>query len=343
MTVLIAVLRRLDWPRIDRVWLVVLAILAALAILEPDRFVPSLDFTARALLGTLPFIAFAILTVAYLKAAGAEALIAGAFAGRETRIIVLAALVGGLAPFCSCEVIPFIAALLALGAPLSAVMAFWLSSPLIDPPAFLITAGALGWPFAVGKAVAAVAIGLAGGFAVRAAVRGGLFADPLKPRAVGGCLSGAPSPFDGGPPAWRFWREAPRRRIFGGAARDNALFLVKWLTLAYVLQSLMLAYAPAETIGALLGGEGIGPIVLAALLGAPAYLNGYAAPPLVAGLIEQGMSAGAGMAFIVAGAVSCIPAMTAVYALVRRPVFATYIVLGFVGAVLSGIVFELAV
>ena len=61
------------------------------------------------------------------------------------------------------------------------------------------------------------------------------------------------------------------------------------------------------------------------------------AKPLVAGLMEQGMSAGAAMAFMVAGAVSSIPAMTAVYALVRPPVFAAYVGLGFVGAVLAGI------
>ena len=48
------------------------------------------------------------------------------------------------------------------------------------------------------------------------------------------------------------------------------------------------------------------------------------------------MTNGAGMAFMVAGAVSCIPAMTAVYALVRRPVFTAYVGLGFAGAVLSG-------
>ena len=41
-------------------------------------------------------------------------------------MIVFATFLGGVSPLCSCEVIPFIAALLALGIPLSAVMAFWL-------------------------------------------------------------------------------------------------------------------------------------------------------------------------------------------------------------------------
>ena len=121
----------------------------------------------------------------------------------------------------------------------------------------------------------------------------------------------------------------------------NAHFLFKWLSLAYLLESLMLAYMPAETIARVLGGDGLMPIVLSALVGAPAYLNSYAAPPLVAGLMEQGMSPGAAMAFVVAGGVSCIPAMTAVFALVKRQVFAAYVVLGFVGAVLSGVAYGL--
>lgn len=337
MTAIAAALQRLEWPKTGRVWLAVLAILAAVALLDPAQFRPSVSFTLGALLQTLPFIAFAVLAVAVLKATGADTLVARAFVGRETRMIVLAALVGGLAPFCSCEVIPFIAALLALGTPVSAVMAFWLSSPLIDPAAFLITAGALGWPFAIGKTAAAVGVGLMGGFAMQAAVGAGFFANPVKPRESGGCC-GAPSAF-GGAPEWRFWEHEERRRVFAGETKENALFLLKWLTLAYLLESLMLAWLPAEAIAGAVGGEGLGPIVIAALVGAPAYLNGYAAPALVAGLIEQGMTNGAGMAFMVAGAVSCIPAMTAVYALVRRPVFAAYVGLGFAGAVLSGIVF----
>jgi hypothetical protein len=131
---------------LDKAWLAVGAILLAIALLAGERLGGFLLFTGEQLLATAPFILFAVLLVAYLKASGAEATIARAFEGRETRMIVFAALLGGLAPFCSCEVIPFVAGLLAMGTPLSAVMAFWLSSPLIDPPALLITAGALGWP-----------------------------------------------------------------------------------------------------------------------------------------------------------------------------------------------------
>ncbi len=73
--------------------------------------------------------------------------------------------------------------------------------------------------------------------------------------------------------------------MFVNEARVNALFLLKWLTLAYVLEGLLITFVPAEIIGAVVGGDGFTPIVLGALVGAPAYLNGYAALPLVAGLV----------------------------------------------------------
>ena len=120
----------------DRVWTAIVGCFLLLALFDYDQLIPTLQFSASALLGTAPCILFAITAVGVLKASGAETMIAKAFVGSELRMIVFAALLGGLSPFCSCEVIPFIAALLSLGIPLSAVMAFWLASPLMDPAMF---------------------------------------------------------------------------------------------------------------------------------------------------------------------------------------------------------------
>ena len=320
-------------------WTITLLAPIAVAILDMPNFTTIITIAITAFLSTLPYIVFAVLLIAGLKASGAEALIAQAFKGRENRMIVLAAIFGGLAPFCSCEVIPFIAGLLALGAPLSAVMAFWLSSPLIDPPTLFITAGALGWEFAIGKAVAAVSLGLFGGVVVKYGLRMGAFQNPLRLKPATGCGCG-PNPFDG-KPVWKFWSEAPRRQVFKTEFIANSLFLIKWLALAYVLEALLITYVPASLIAKVVGGEGVTPIITAAFVGMPAYLNSYIAPPLLAGLIKQGMSDGAAMAFMVAGAVSSIPAMAAVWSLVKPRVFATYLSLGISGAIISGIVFQM--
>lgn len=311
-----------------------------LLIWDLNEFISTFLFMINALLGTAPFIIFAVLAVAYLKATSAENLLSKAFSGPQLRMIFLAALLGGLSPFCSCEVIPFIAALLAIGAPLSAVMAFWLSSPLMDPAMFLITSGTLGWDFAVGKTIFSVGIGVFGGFITMIFHKSSVFLDPLRDKPqIGGCC-GVKEPFVG-TPVWKFWKSNDRLETFKSTTTSNAFFLLKWLALAYSIEALMIKYIPADLIVTMVGGEEFLTILSAAILGAPAYLNGYAAVPLVDALLSQGMSIGAAMSFMIAGGVSSIPAAIAVWALVKPKVFAAYLFYGIVGATLSGLIWQL--
>ena len=324
----------------QRVWLASALLVAVLALFDPTQAADSALFAGSALIGTAPFLVLSIVIAAWAGATGADNLIAKAFIGAPLMMIVLAALAGGVSPFCSCGVIPLIAALLAMGVPLSAVMAFWLASPIMDPSMFVLTAGVLNMEFAVAKTVAAVGLGLFGGLVVHLMARGGALSDPLREGiGSGGCGGSkirAPKPV-----VWRFWEDAERRAKFGKTALTTTLFLAKWLTLAFLLESLMLAWIPAETVTSALGGTGLMPIVMATLVGVPAYLNGYAALPLVGGLIDQGMAPGAGMAFLVAGGVTSIPAAMAVWALARPQVFALYIGLSLTGAFASGLLFQL--
>ncbi|MCF6316714.1 MAG: permease [Marinosulfonomonas sp.] len=332
------------WKRLDKAWLVIVLIPILLAIFDMPQLMPTVIFAGQAILRTGIFIIFAVLAVGYLKASGAETILAKAFEGREVKMILMASLLGGLSPFCSCEVIPFIAAMLAVGAPLSAVMAFWLASPLMDPAMFLITSGTLGFDFAIAKTLAAVGLGLLGGFTVKMFAKSVVFADPLRPREPEtGCgdTCGASTAFSG-KPEWAFWHDAARRETFRTTVIENALFLGKWLLLAYLFEAMMVHYVPAEMIASVLGGDGIKPILLGALVGAPAYLNGYAAVPLVSALLEQGMSNGAAMSFVIAGGVSSIPAAIAVWALVKPRVFYAYISIAMIGAVIAGMLWNIA-
>ncbi|HEX9859503.1 MAG TPA: permease [Paracoccaceae bacterium] len=322
-----------------RVWLASMLILAALALIDAAQAERSAVFAAGALARTAPFLILSIGIAAGAGATGADNLIARAFTGAPLMMIVLAALAGGLAPFCSCGVIPLVAALLAMGVPLSAVMAFWLASPVMDPSMFVLTSGVLGIEFAIAKTIAAVGLGLFGGLSVLLIARAGGLTDALRDGigngGCGGARIRAPKPV-----VWRFWRDPARRQKFRVEAIRTTLFLGQWLLLAFVLESLMLAYIPAETVTAALGGTGLAPIALATVVGVPAYLNGYAALPLVGGLIGQGMAPGAALAFLVAGGVTSLPAAIAVWALVRPPVFALYLVLALTGAFLSGLAFQ---
>jgi uncharacterized membrane protein YraQ (UPF0718 family) len=328
--------------RLDTALALITLALALLALFDQPQLAQSVRFTAEQFLHVMPFLMAAIVMAAYAKASGADAIIARAFSGNIVLMVFMAALVGGLSPFCSCGVIPLIAALLSMGVPLPAVMAFWLSSPLMDPPMFALTMGTLGTHFALAKTVAAVGVGMFGGYALMAVMKTGMLANPLRPGVGdGGCCA---SPVRSSKPIhWEIWNEQARLRTFAGETWRVFLFLGKWLALAFLLESLMLAYIPGEWIAQFLGGGGLTGTATAALIGIPAYLNGYAALPLIEGLVSQGMDKGAAMAFLIAGGVSSCPAAIAVFALVRAPVFFSYLGLAFSGAVLSGLLYALTV
>ena len=83
---------------------------------------------------------------------------------RPITAILLATVIGAFSPFCSCGVIPIIAALLISGVPLAPLMAFWVASPSMDPEIFFLSVATLGWDLAVWRLASTLVISLSAGF-----------------------------------------------------------------------------------------------------------------------------------------------------------------------------------
>ena len=326
--------------RLDRVALATAGILAALAVATPAQGWTSLAFTVESLIFIAPFLLVSVAIAAVAKATGLDEQVARAFSGNRTTAVLMAAAFGALSPFCSCGVVPLIAGLLAAGVPLAPVMAFWIASPIMDPEMFILTAAVLGPSLAIAKTITALVMGVAAGFGTEFLIARGAFPAPLRGAAAGGPTCGAPAQGASPDVVWPFWRDDARWNLFRGEAMSAGWFLFKWLTVAFVIESLMVAYIPAETVGRWLGGGEWWAIPAAVVVGIPAYLNGFAAIPTVSGLIDLGMGPGAALAFMVAGSVTCIPAAVAVFALVRRTVFVWYVGLGLAGSLAAGIAYQ---
>jgi uncharacterized membrane protein YraQ (UPF0718 family) len=176
------------------------------------------------------------------------------------------------------------------------------------------------------------------GYGTLLASRTGLIHDALKgiarpsTRVSSCCESGKPKVS----PVWTFWREANRRSAFWRESGVSAWFLARWLGFAFLLESLMVAYVPGEVIGAWLGTRNAMALPLAVVVGVPSYLNGYAAIPLVRGLIDLGMSPATGLAFMLAGSATSIPAAIAVWSLFKLRLFALYLIFAAVGSLAAG-------
>lgn len=327
----------ITWSDVRRQrWLVLLGLVALAAAVAPGHVGPAVRFTAANFIAVAPYILAGVALTAYAVGSGATGLIARSFTGREPTMILVAAAIGALTPVCGITVLPLIAGLLTAGVPLAPVMAFWLSSPVTAPSMMAITAGLLGWQFAIAKTVAAFAIGLAAGAVTLVLRRSRLFANPLRadPRLVHGCGCG-PEEFKAA-----FWRDAARRAAFVETGRDTGLLMLKWLTVAFIAEYAMRQVLPAEAIGTYIGGDSVAAVGVATLVGAPIYLDGYAALPLVRALLDAGMGPGAALAFLIAGGIISAWAAIPVYALTRLPVFLAYVAMAVIGAFVSGLIFS---
>ena len=264
------------------------------------------------------------------------------------------------------------------GVPLAPIMAFWIASPTMDPEIFALSVGILGWPLAMARSLATLALSIGAGYITLAL--GQVLTTKKEVATAVACCSTAQSaiPLSGLQPALAVagtgalttaatataaptctatscslptapatleWRDQLRHSLqeiawpqFGREMAKQSWELGRWLLLAFLMEALITLYIPQEAIANLLGESSRLAVPLAALIGVPLYLNNMGALPIVAGLLAQGMQPGAAIAFLIAGPVTTIPAMTAVWGVVQRRVFILYLGISLLGAVLLGFV-----
>lgn len=327
---------------VDGAWLFIGLIVVLIAIGLPSYWWQSIAFTTESLWAIAPFLLLSASVAGYLEAASADQLIGKVFSDRVLIAISAAAVFGALSPFCSCGVIPLIAALLVAGVPLSAVMAFWVASPIMSPSMFVVTSAGIGMEFALVKTASAIAVGFSAGMATLVLQRIGSFREPLREsRAISCSANSSTDKLKNPVTVWKVWLHPERMQVFKQKTLAMVFFLGKWLTLAFLLESLMVEFLPAEVLGDWLGSDSTWAIPISALVGVPAYMNGFAAVPVVAGLMDNGMSPPAALTFMLAGAMTSIPAAIAVFSLVKRPLFIWYIALALVGAIAAGWAYQL--
>ena len=79
---------------------------------------------------------------------------------------------------------------------------------------------------------------------------------------------------------------------------------------------------------------------MATLIGIPFYTSNLAALPVISGFLGQGMDAGAALAFLIAGPITTLPAMAAVWGIANNRVFAIYLGIPLLGALFFGYLFN---
>ncbi|WP_199899383.1 permease [Sneathiella glossodoripedis] len=124
-------------------------------------------------------------------------------------------------------------------------------------------------------------------------------------------------------------------RQFISTSRLILTCLIPAFAAEYALNSLLSPGAVADYLGE----DQWWSIPAAVFIGAPAYIDGYAALPFTRGLIENGMSSGAALAFLVSGGVVSIWGALAIAPVLKLKPFALYISLALIGSLCAGYIF----
>ena len=319
--------------------LVAMAGTALAALFWPGAVWETVFFVAWSLLVISPIVIPGILLAAWIVASGADKRIASVFDGRMGWSVLAASAVGAVTPVCGVTVLPLMAGLLAGGVPLAPVMAFWLSSPVTDPAMLATTAATLGIGFAIGKTVAAFGLGLLGGLAGWFFAKADWALNPLRNNQIVGRIitarCGSDLPFRA-----QFWSDVTRRTVFAQQLWATTRLILICLIPAFAAEHVLNSLLQPEALSAYVGRETGWAIPLSVFVGAPAYVDGYAALPLTRSLMDHGMSPGAAMAFLVSGGVVSIWGAMAIFPVLRLPPFLLYLILAVIGSLLAGYGFD---
>jgi uncharacterized protein len=247
------------------------------------------------------------------------------FRGRKFRFsrqsqygtIFLAALVGLVSPLPTYAAIPIGLSFLTFGMPFSAIVAFIIASPLMNPTVFFLTATQLGMEMAVVRTLAAFILAIVGGIISIKVL-------PAPPQQSP--LTVLPQP--------------PVERSLSEEIVGNARYMLKYFSLAILLSAAVRALISPEAIKRLLGGNAKMSTLVAIGMGVPFYTCGGSAIPFMQTLMEMGMSKGATLAFFLAGPATKLETLYAYKTMLGTKVLVFFLVLTFVFSYVAGILYS---
>lgn len=244
---------------------------------------------------------------------------------------IMAVVFGAVTPFCACSTVPMTLGLLQAGVPFGTVMSFLIASPLMDPLVFILLGTFMGWKVAIGFFILTSAFSVI--FGVLLEKIG--WASQVKTVRIKGNRHEANE-------------EAPK----GFTTRIKLSFLKAWrdfkavfiyMVIGVAIGAAIYGYMPTDLLARVAGPDNPFAVLVAALIGMPLYIRVEAAIPIGLALIGKGVSIGAVIAFIISGAGIAIPELTMLSSIFKKKIMIAFVVIVYVMAVISGLIFNMIV
>jgi hypothetical protein len=244
---------------------------------------------------------------------------------------ILGVIFGAVTPFCACSTVPMTLGFLQAGVPFGTVMSFVISSPLMDPLVFTLLVAFMGWKVAVGFLVLTSVFAVVFGVALDKMG----WSDQVKNVRLKHIGSGQD-------------QEAPK----GFKNRLRASFLKAWgdfkavfvyMIVGVGIGAAIYGYLPEDLLARVAGADNPLAVLVVALIGMPLYIRVESAIPIGLAMMQKGASIGAVIALIISGAGIAIPELTMLASIFKKKIIVAFVVIVFISAVLSGLIFNLLV
>lgn len=241
---------------------------------------------------------------------------------------IIGVLFGAVTPFCACSTVPITLGLLKAGIPFGTVISFVISSPLMDPLVFTMLGAFMGWKVAIAFLV----------LTSLAAVIFGVILDKM-----GGAKEVKNIRLKGsGPEETKIPKEFNKRlKISFLKAWGDFKGVFFYMLIGVGIGAAIYGYLPENLLAKVAGPDNPFAVFIVALIGIPLYIRVESAIPIGIALLDKGASMGAVMALIISGAGIAIPELTMLASIFKKKLIIAFIIIVFVMAVATGLIFNM--
>lgn len=261
--------------------------------------------------------------------------------------VVIAVAIGMISPLCACGILPIVVSLAMVGTPIAPIIALLVTSPTMSPDALLLTWKGLGMEWSILKVLGSASLGLFSGFVTLwLTKRGWLNGQLVRLKPVFREDGSLASAYEIGRAndielkTMTIVSRASKLRFVLDRTLDAGLFTGKYLLLAIVVEAIIVTLVPINWITFLVGQKSLFSVVVAAFVGVPLPINQIPIIPVLAGLLERGMDHGAAFTLLIAGPVSSIPALAALFGMFHRRVVYVFLATTLGGSILLGWIYQ---
>jgi hypothetical protein len=202
---------------------------------------------------------------------------------------LLAALFGTITPFCSCSSIPLFVGFLEAGIPLGVTLTFLIVSPLVNQVAVVLFVGLFGWKIAVLYVIAAILLGVVGGYILNLLKLENYVADYVW-KINSQKLEIKNSKQTYGLLLKKFWSEG----------WDLTKKIIPYVLIGIAVGAGIHGFVPAGFFEAYITADNLLAVPIAVLVAVPMYANAVGVIPIMQSLVEKGIPLGTAMAFMMA-------------------------------------------